>query len=394
MKIAVVGGAGRQALGAIYDFAEDESVEKLLLIDALPDALDARGKLVRSEKVAAKVIDVMDTQKLAAALNGYDACINCSTHKLNLPVMEACIVSRTNYTDLGGLYHWAKKQLTKHEEFKKAGITGIVGSGVAPGIVNVMAKYAVDRLDTVETVRIYSGIVNRLIKGNKIVPQYALDTILDEFTINNFEFKDGQMLELPSFSGEEVIDFADPVGRQTVYNVIHSEVATMPLSFADKGIKNVSFRLALPKLFEEKLRFLLDIGFGSTEPINVKGNQVVPRDVLIAMVEKPVQYLDRSVPQAHDDHKDIRVMVIGQKDGRKLTYQVETILHPYPKWNMACGPFTVGFPGAVTTRLLGGGKIKEKGFFSGESVIDPQMYFDELAKRDIKVFVQVTENLN
>lgn len=394
MKIAVVGGAGRQALGAIYDFAEDESVEKLLLIDTFPDALEARLKLVRSEKAEAQVIDALDTKKLAAALEDYDACINCSTHKLNLQVMDACIASRTNYTDLGGLYHWAKQQLTRHEAFKKAGITGIVGSGVAPGMVNVMAKYAADRLDTVETVRIYSGIVNRRIKGNKIVPQYALDTILDEFTVNNFEFKDGQMLELPAFSGGEEIDFAEPVGRQTVYNVIHSEVATIPLSFADKGIKNVSFRLALPKVFEEKLRFLLDIGFGSTAPIDVKGNPVVPRDVLIAMLEKPVQYIDRAVPQTHDDHKDIRVIVVGEKDGRRLTYQVETILHPYPKWNMACGPFTVGYPGAVTTRLLGGGKIKEKGFFSGESVIDPQMYFDELAKRDIKFFVQVSHDLN
>ena len=267
-----------RALGAVYDFAEDDSVEKLLLIDVFPEALEERVKLVRSDKVVAKVIDVLDTKALAAALDDYDACINCSTHKLNLPVMDACIASRTHYTDLGGLYHWAKEQLTRHEAFKQAGITGIVGIGRwRPAMVNVMAKYAADRLDTVETVRIYSGIVNRLIKGNKIVPQYALDTILDEFTINNFEFKDGKMLELPAFSGEEVIDFAEPVGRQTVYNVVHSEVATIPLAFAGKGIKNVSFRLALPKLVEEKLRFLLDIGFGATDPISVKGNSVTPR---------------------------------------------------------------------------------------------------------------------
>ncbi|MEW6267631.1 MAG: saccharopine dehydrogenase C-terminal domain-containing protein [Thermodesulfobacteriota bacterium] len=394
MKIAVVGGAGRQALGAIYDFVEDEGVEKVLLIDALTEALEARVKLVHSEKVAAQVIDVLQTEKLAVALREYDACINCSTHKLNLAVMEACLLSGTNYTDLGGLYHWAKQQLTKHEEFKKAGITGIVGSGVAPGMVNVMAKYAVDRLDAVDTVRIYAGIVNRAVKGNKLVPQYALDTILDEFTVNNFEFKNGETLELPAFSGEEVIDFAEPVGRQTVYNVIHSEIATMPIFFAPKGIRNVSFRLALPKLFEEKMRFLLDLGLGSKEPVEVKGIKVAPRDFLISLVEKPVAYVDRSVPQKHDDHKDIRVIVSGQKNGRNLTYQVETILHPYEKWNMACGPFTVGFPAAVTTKLLGGGKIPQKGFFSGEAVIDPKLYFDELAKRDIKVFVQITEDLN
>jgi saccharopine dehydrogenase-like NADP-dependent oxidoreductase len=77
-----------------------------------------------------------------------------------------------------------------------------------------------------------------------------------------------------------------------------------------------------------------------------------------------------------------------------MTYQVETIIHPFEKWNMQMGPFSVGYPAAVTARLLGSGRIKEKGFFSGEAVIDPQMYFDELAKRGIKVFVQVTEDLN
>lgn len=170
MKVAVVGGAGRQALGAIYGFVEDECVEKILLIDALPEALDARVSLVHSEKVVDRVLDVLDTRKLAEALSDYDACINCSIHKLNLAVMEACLMSGTNYTDLGGLYHWAKEQLTRHEEFKNAGITSIVGSGVAPGMVNVMAKYAVDRLDAVDTVRIYAGIVNRAVKDNKLVP--------------------------------------------------------------------------------------------------------------------------------------------------------------------------------------------------------------------------------
>jgi lysine 6-dehydrogenase len=393
MKLAIIGAAGRQALAAIYDFVEDESVEKVLLIDVIPEALRARTQLIDSKKIEERVIDVLNTKALADALNSYDACVNCTSHIFNLPVMEACILSKTNYTDLGGLYHWAKKQLTKHEEFKNAGITGIVGSGSAPGIVNVMAKYAVDKLDTVDTVRILDAIVNRAAAKAKFAPPYALNTLIDEFTVNNFEYRNGEMVELPPFSGEEVADFPDPIGRQTLYNMIHSEVATMPVFFANKGIKNVSFKLALPKVFEGRLRFLMDLGFGGKDPIDVKETQVVPRDVLIALVEKPVTVADKSTPQKHDDHKDLRVIVSGRKDGRNITYQVDTIMHPYEKWNMAMGPFSVGFPAAVTTRLLGGGKIAEKGFFSGEAVIDPKMYFAELARRGIKVHVQVTEEI-
>ncbi len=59
-----------------------------------------------------------------------------------------------------------------------------------------------------------------------------------------------------------------------------------------------------------------------------------------------------------------------------------------------CGPFTLGFPGAVNTRLLGVGKIKEKRFLSGKYVIDPHMFFQKLARKDIKVFTHFREHLN
>ena len=89
MKLAVIGAAGRQALAAIYDFVENESVEKILLIDIIPEALRARVQLVNSEKIEDKVIDLIDTPTLAKALDDYDACINCTSHLFNLPVMEA-----------------------------------------------------------------------------------------------------------------------------------------------------------------------------------------------------------------------------------------------------------------------------------------------------------------
>lgn len=394
MKVAVIGAAGRQAFAAIKDFVENDSVEKLLFIDFVPQALEARVKQINSAKVESQVVDVLDTESLARALDDCDACLNATSHIFNVPVMDACILSRTNYTDLGGLFHWIRKQLTKHDEFRKAGITGIGGSGSAPGIVNVMAKYAVDRLDTVDSVKILDAIINRN-AGGKFTPPYALNTILDEFTVNNFEYKDGEWIELPAFSGGETADFPEPLGRLTLYNMIHSEVATMPLCFASKGIRNVSFKLALPEVFERRLRFLIDLGFGGKDALAVKGASIIPRDLLIAMVEKPVANGAKpvSAPPRHDDHKDLRVIVSGTKDGRKTTYVIESIIHPYEEWNMAMGPFSVGFPAAVTTRLLGGGKIAEKGFFSGEAVIDPQVYFAELGKRGIKFVAQTTEEI-
>jgi len=85
--------------------------------------------------------------------------------------------------------------------------------------------------------------------------------------------------------GAEEVDFPEPVGTQTCYYTIHSEPYTIPVAFKDKGIRECTFKLALPKLFEQKLRFLCDLGAASTEAIKVKGASVVPRDVILELVE-------------------------------------------------------------------------------------------------------------
>ena len=388
MKAVITGGAGRQALSAIYDLVETSDIEKILLIDIDSESLSKRKKLINSPKIETEIIDLRDVETLADAMKDYDVVINGSSHIFNMDVMDACIESKTNYTDFGGLFHWAIEQLKRDEDFRKAGITGIVGSGSAPGIVNVLVKYATDRLDTVEDILILDAIINRSAKGYKFVPPYALDTIIEEFTMNNYEFKDGEFVELPPFSGKITVNFPEPYGTLNLYNMIHSEVATMPITYKDKGIKNVAFKLALPTLFEERLRFLIENGLGNREKINVNGAEISPRDFLLEIFEtKPGVTMDTP-----DDCKLLRVIVKGTKNGKDCTYQVETDLHHHP-WGLSNGHFSVGFPGAVTAKMLARGDIKEKGFFTGEAVIDTDIYFRELEKRDIKVYAKVVEQV-
>jgi saccharopine dehydrogenase-like NADP-dependent oxidoreductase len=393
MKAAIAGGAGRQSLAAIYDLAERGDVEEILLIDRNEDALRLRKELVHSDKVKIKAADITDVSGTAKILAPYDAVLNASSHIFNMHVMDACLEAKTHYTDLGGLFHWALDQLKRHDDFKKAGITGIVGSGSAPGIVNALTKYATDRLDTVESILILDAIINPS-KGYAFFPPYALNTIIEEFTMNNFEFADGKLKELPPFSGKLTVDFPEPYGRLNLYNMIHSEVATMPLAFREKGIKNVAFKLALPPLFEERLRFLIENGMTAEEKIKVGGVEVAPRDFTLAMFETkpedaPGSNRGAATPQ---DAKLLRVIADGTKNGKNVGYEMDCDLHHHP-WNLTNGFFSVGFPAAVTTWMLGSGLVSEKGFFSGESVLDTDIYFRELGRRDVHAFARVTEKL-
>lgn len=390
MRVCVTGGAGEMAGAAILDLIESGDVSAIVLADQNRSAIEARANELRCSKVSTAEVDVRHRDALVKILRDCDVCLNASLAYFNEAIMEACLEAQTHYTDLGGLFHWAKKQLAFSDRFAKAGLSAVVGSGSAPGIVNVMARYAYLRLDTVESVRIVDGIVNFGQPSAPLVAPYSLDTILNEFIMNPWAFVDGDWKEFPPFSGAEEVDFPEPVGRQTVFYTIHSEPMTIPISFRDKGIREVSFKLSLPKTFEERLRFLVDLGLADKEPVRVNGVSVTPRDLLLHLVDKSTGTAPQGAA-APNDHKVLRVTIRGTKAQHQEEYVLETVLHPYEEWNLPCSSFTVGFPAAVTTRLLGTRVIDQAGVFGGEACIPPEAYFSELARRGIRV--RVTQNV-
>ena len=385
MNICVVGGAGKMAEAAIRDLMESDEVDEIVLADLNKTKLTVREQELHSTKIVTVTVDVTDIDALAKVLEPCDVVINCSLAYFNEGVMEASLKANTHYTDMGGLFHWAKKQLAMDERFRAASLTAVCGSGSAPGIVNVMARHAYLRLDTVEFVRITDGIANWATPVAPLVPPYSLDTILNEFLMNAWAFENGALKEYAPFQGAEEVDFPDPVGTQTCYYTIHSEPYTIPVAFKDKGIQECSFKLALPKEFERKLRFLCDLGAASTEPLDVRGRPIVPREVVLELVERSLQEAKGRAPAGLDDHKVLRVDVRGTKDGQPQDWRMESVLHFYSPWNMPCSTFTVGFPAAVTARLLGRGVIERRGAFGSEACIPTETYFAELNKRGIHV---------
>jgi saccharopine dehydrogenase-like NADP-dependent oxidoreductase len=378
------------ALGAIREFVEADDVDALVLADADEAAVNARVADLDATKVAAAAVDVTDRPAMIAVLDGCDVCLNATLPYFNEGIMEACLVAGVHYTDMGGLFHWAKKQLAMSDRFAAAGLTAVCGSGSAPGIVNVMARYAALRLDTVESVLIRDGIVNFAQPYAPLVAPYSLDTILNEFMMNPWIFKDGDWREMTPFSGAEEIDFPEPVGAQTCFYTIHSEPYTIPVSFRDLGIRECSFKLSLPRAFENKLRFAVELGLADKDPIEVDGAQVAPRQVLMELVDRSLAAVKGATPPPADDHKVLRVEVRGAKDGQVQHYRLDSIQHPYPQWGQSCTAFTVGFLSAVTVLLLGRGVIERRGAFGGEACIPPERYFAECNRRDIHVEVSLT----
>ena len=389
MKVVVLGGAGKMGSVAVQDLASDRRVDEVIIADRdLAQARTVAG-IINSPKISIQSVDVTDHAALVNVLRGTDACLNATVYYFNLQVMEACLEAGVPYTDMGGLFHTTRQQLELSERFAEAGLSAVLGMGSAPGVPNVQARYAANRLDTIEYIHIYDGI--KPPPPDQVIFPYAVPTIIDELTMSPMVYRDGDFVACEPLSEFEDYWFTPPIGLLPMHLSLHSEVATLPITFRDKGLKECFFKInywGMAKEAVEKIRVLADFGFAGREPVEVKGQQVVPRDLLVALTSHYVPSItDVLAPpkkQPSNWTKEIVTEVRGEKDGKAVTYRLGTL---------TCkGALPTGVAPARTAIWLAEGRIPP-GVHPPEAVIEPEPFFKELEEREIYTQVSITEPL-
>lgn len=389
MKIVVLGGSGMMGCISSQDLAQDRRVTKVIIGARNMRKAKEVAETISSPKVSIRQVDVTDHDALVDLLKGANACLNATVYYTNLQVMEACLKAGVPYTDMGGLFHTTRKQLELNDRFAEAGQSAVLGMGSAPGVPNVQGRYAADRLDTIETIRIYDGI--KPPPPDDVRFTYAVPTIVDELTLAPMVYRDGEFVACKPLSEFEDYWFTPPVGLLPMHLSLHSEVATLPITFKDKGVKECFFKINYWGMAKEtvgKIRVLADFGFAGREPVEVKGQGVVPRDLLVALMSRYVppitDFLAPPKNQPPDWTKEIVTEVRGTKEGRTVTYRLGTL---------TCkGALPTGVAPARAAIWLAEGRIP-LGVHPPEAVIEPEPFFKELEEREIYTQVSVTEFL-
>ncbi len=386
MKIVVLGGAGKMGCISVQSLAKDVRVDEVVIADINLENAQVVADYLKSPKVRIQKVDIGDPKSLAAVLEGADTCLNATVYYTNLKVMDACLAAGVHYTDMGGLFFTTRKQLEYHERFKAAGISAVLGLGSAPGVPNIHSRYAADRLDTVEYVRIYDGIKPPPPDDMRFT--YAVPTIVDELTVEPMVFENGEFKAKPPLTGFEDYWFIEPLGLLPMHLSLHSEVATIPVSLKEKGIKECFFKInywGMAKQTVEKVRVLADFGFASKEPVEVGGVRVVPRDLMIAMMSDYVpaitDFLAPAKTQPPNWAKEIVTEIKGTKDGKEMVYRLGT---------MTCkGALPTGLVPAIGAIWLADKRI-QPGVYPPEVALDPVTFIKELEPWDVFTRVSVT----
>jgi saccharopine dehydrogenase-like NADP-dependent oxidoreductase len=307
--------------------------------------------------------------------------INAAQYQVNLPVMEGALRAGAHYTDLGGLFYTTRQQLEFDDRFRAAGLTAVLGIGSCPGIANVHAGDLAARMDTVRSVKIYNGAT--VDPSDSLKWPYSLWTIFDEITERAMVFRGGEFVDLDPLSEEEMFFFREPIGYAKTHLSLHSEVATIPLSLASKGIEACEFKIAFfgfPEAALRKLQFLASLGLASTKPRRVGAiDDVVPRRLLVDLLEE----LQPEPPQ-HAGFKDIATVAEGTRDGAPVRLRLDTVAWPSAELRVKGGTVVVGSPAAIVGRWLGSGRLSEPGVHPPETAISPQQFYEDLAKRGVQ----------
>jgi saccharopine dehydrogenase-like NADP-dependent oxidoreductase len=92
------------------------------------------------------------------------------------------------------------------------------------------------------------------------------------------------------FSEPETFTFPDGIGPVECVNVEHEEVLLIP-RWVD--CKRVTFKYGIGREFIEVLQVLNLLGLDSTDPVDVRGGRVSPRDVVAACLPDPATLGDK-----------------------------------------------------------------------------------------------------
>ena len=377
MKIFVL-GAGMMGRAVVHDLGGAREVRRIVVGDFDRARAHEVARKFGQGKARGVFANVRDTRHLAGLLRGSDVVVNCTQYNWNLDVMRAALAARVHYMDLGGLFHMTRKQFALDRDFRRIGRIAIAGMGGAPGITNVMARELSEGLGRVESIRVYNAGADKQRYDSPVAYTFSIATILDELTMPPVAFENGRYVEKAMLSEPEKGKFPEPIGNIVLRHSIHSELGTLPVSFAKRGLRECFFKINYEPQLVNLVRDLALAGFTSAEPVAVNGTRVSPRAVLLALMQK------RAPKKTPLDVEALRVVVSGRRGGVRKTSALEMWADHSTRPEFSAVARDTGFPAAIAAVMVGRGEISGVGVQAPENVVPPAPFFRELKQRGFR----------
>ena len=377
MRMLVL-GAGLQGSACAYDLLQHDDVEQVRLADLkiehLPDFLAPYS----GERLIPTPLDVRDHEAVSALMRECDAVMSAIPYYFNFEMARLAVAAGVHFTDLGGNTEIVTQQKTLDGEARRKNITVVPDTGVAPGMVNILAEHGIRQLDTVDAVRIYvGGLPQRPEPPLNYQIVYSLEGVLDYYTTLSWVLRNGKRTQVRALSELEPVEFGDGVGTLEAF---HTAGGLSMMAFRYEGkIPVMEYKTLRYPGHAERMETIRELGLLDLEPVDVKGLKIVPREAFVAIVGP------RLTKPHGKDLVALRVTVSGKKQGKSRTLTWELVDRYDEAHHVSAMMRTTGYSLAITAMMQVRGEVKPAGVHTPDECVPAERYIAALAKRGVRI---------
>lgn len=380
MKVLVL-GAGAVGTVSALRFARRPISRQVVIADAISGRAQALASRIDDPRVRALDLDAAREDQVVQAIRetGTTLVLNAALPATNLTVMRACLEADADYIDLasGGTeadgIPKLEDQFALDTAFRSRGRLALLGMGADPGTSNVYAAHiAKHLLEEVTAFQVRDGDNSVYGGPGGMVASFSPWVFIDECLCKATVYQDGRFGLADPLSGGERFDFPD-LGMLDCYHVDHEEVKTLPRFFP--SVRTADFKFTLSDDTIETLRVLHKIGLSRKAAIPVDGIQVVPRNLVVALLPRPADLAGKLRGRSC-----VGTLGRGFQNGEMKAFYVYSIAdheQAFAELGVQATAYQTGIPPVVAAELLAEGVWRGAGVMSPEQ-FDPDPFLDML----------------
>ncbi len=340
------------------DLARSNSFSEVVVVDAKRENLDRlRGQRIRTVKT-----DAFHGSSLTKFFKESDIVCGALPGHLGFEMMRKVIGAGKNFVDIS---YTPENPFVLDKLAKKNDSILVPQCGVAPGLSNICVGDASRRLSKVDAVRIMVGGLPRYPRpplNYQFV--FSPDDLINEYTRPARLIKHGQVKVAPALSGLGEIRFPG-IGELEFF--VTDGLGTLLTSFPEiQEMSEYTLRYPGHARIMESLRTL---GLLDKAPMNVDGNSIEPRRIVLEMMRS------LTANGRKEDLLAFRVEVRGR--GRRRPQEVNYQMLDFydTKLKATAMARTTAYTCTAITHLVAEGEITKKGVVPPEDIGREERFF-------------------
>lgn len=380
-KVLIIGAGGVGAVVAHKCASVPEVFSEIVIASRTLSKCNKVASAIGKDNITTAQVDADNVAETIELINQHqpDLLINVALPYQDLPLMEACLATKTNYMDTANYepkdeakfeYKW---QWAYHDRFKEAGIMALLGCGFDPGVTSIYTAYAAkhhfDEIHYLDIVDCNAGD-----HGKAFATNFNPEINIREITQKGKYWENGDWKEIDAMSIHKAINYPN-IGDKESYLLYHEELESLVKNYPT--IKRARFWMTFGQKYINVLNVLQEVGLTSIKPINYEGKEIVPLQFLKAVLPEP-----SSLGEGYKGETSIGCQMRGIKDGKERTYYI---------WNncdhAACFKevgaqavsYTTGVPAMLGAKMILQNKWHGQGVFNVEN-FDPDPFMSEIGK--------------